>query len=307
MTNISIGYDLLRTSANSGFDFMRHRKWALGLSLLMVTICVVSIGSKGLKQGLDFRGGTLTEVRFDQNPGIDNLRQSLAGRLTDEFQLQETGKPGEFVIGTQLANDEEGMQQTRQLIEDTLGEHGTFEVRSSGFVGPRAGAEMRNRAMMATLGAFAGMLIYIAFRFKWISGVAAIIATIHDVVITVGIFSLTDRAISLNIVAALLTLIGYSMNDKIVVFDRVRENQLIRVPGRSFPQLINDSINQTLSRTILTAGPTLLACLSLYFLGGEVLNGIAFALSIGILAGTYSSVFVASAILVMWQEKMRSS
>jgi preprotein translocase subunit SecF len=144
------------------------------------------------------------------------------------------------------------------------------------------------------------MLIYIAFRFELISGVAAVIATMHDVIITLGLFSLTDREINLNIIAALLTLIGYSMNDKIVVFDRVRENLRSKRRGTSFFELVNQSINQTLSRTMLTAGPTLLACLALYFLGGEVLNGIAFALFAGIVVGTYSSIFVASALLVMW-------
>jgi preprotein translocase subunit SecD len=184
-----------------------------------------------------------------------------------------------------------------------------FNLRSSEMVGPRAGEELRQRAVLATLSALGGMLIYIAFRFQWISGAAAVIATLHDVIITLGLFSLTDREITLNIVAALLTLIGYSMNDKIVVFDRVRENMQTkrRIP---FLDLVNMSINQTLSRTLLTAGPTLLACLALYFLGGEVLNGIAFALFIGIVVGTYSSIFVASALLVMWnqyREKRRPS
>jgi preprotein translocase subunit SecD len=179
---------------------------------------------------------------------------------------------------------------------------GKFHVLSADIVGPRAGAEMRSQALMATFGALGGMLIYIAFRFKWISGVAAIVATVHDVVITLGLFAWTGREINLNIVAALLTLIGYSMNDKIVVFDRVRENLKMRRPGGSFLQLVNDSIHQTLSRTLLTAGPTLLACLALYFLGGEVLNGIAFALFSGIVVGTYSSIFVASALLVIWKE-----
>jgi preprotein translocase subunit SecF len=161
--------------------------------------------------------------------------------------------------------------------------------------------------LYATLGALGGMLVYVAFRFRLISGAAAVIATIHDVLITLGLFSLTNRQIDLTIVAALLTLIGYSMNDKIVVFDRVRENEqgLARTKrgGSSFLSLVNESINQTLSRTLLTAGPTLLACLALYFLGGEVLNGIAFALFIGIVVGTYSSIFIASALLVMWRER----
>jgi len=157
--------------------------------------------------------------------------------------------------------------------------------------------------VLATLGALAGMLLYIAFRFRMVAGVAAVVATIHDVVITLGLFSLMGREVNLNIIAALLTLIGYSMNDKIVVFDRVRENQnQPRRKGSSFLDLVNESINQTLSRTLLTAGPTLLACLALYFLGGDVLNGIAFALLIGIVVGTYSSIFVASALMVLWHE-----
>jgi preprotein translocase subunit SecF len=180
---------------------------------------------------------------------------------------------------------------------------GTYNLRSSALVGPRAGQQLRQQAVLATLCALGGMLAYIAFRFHWISGAAAVIATVHDVIIVLGLFSLTGRQIDLNIVAALLTLIGYSMNDKIVVFDRVRENQGgTKRRGSSLLDLVNLSINQTLSRTLLTAGPTLLACLSLYFLGGEVLNGIAFALFAGIIVGTYSSIFVASALLVMWEE-----
>jgi preprotein translocase SecF subunit len=184
---------------------------------------------------------------------------------------------------------------------------GSFNIRSAEVVGPRAGQQLRRQGLYATLGALGGMLIYVAFRFRLVSGAAAVIATVHDVIITLGLFSLTNREIDLTIVAALLTLIGYSMNDKIVVFDRVRENErglshTKRARG-SFLDLVNQSINQTLSRTLLTAGPTLLACLALYFLGGPVLNGIAFALFAGIVVGTYSSIFVASALLVMWRER----
>lgn len=177
-----------------------------------------------------------------------------------------------------------------------------FNIRSVEIVGPRAGEELRRQALLATACALGGMLIYVAFRFQWISGAAAVIATIHDVIITLGLFAVTNREIDLTIIAALLTLIGYSMNDKIVVFDRVRENMRSKKRTASFLELVNQSINQTLSRTLLTAGPTLLACVALYFLGGEVLNGIAFALFAGIIVGTYSSIFVASALLVMWEQ-----
>jgi preprotein translocase subunit SecF len=331
---------------------------------------------------LDFRGGTLTYIKFLQQPPIDELRQALSAKLPGEISVQETRGTGEFIIGTELA-DEKSLEQARQAVEQTLREKyaslggkldlnnanqtaleerlrnalpaagvnlgepeieglatrilnyrdrerggligsldelakiqgvnqsvlntlkqeaglGSFNIRSVELVGPRAGEQLRQQALLATLGALGGMLIYIAFRFELISGVAAVIATMHDVIITLGLFSLTDREINLNIIAALLTLIGYSMNDKIVVFDRVRENLRSKRRGTSFFELVNQSINQTLSRTMLTAGPTLLACLALYFLGGEVLNGIAFALFAGIVVGTYSSIFVASALLVMW-------
>jgi len=176
-----------------------------------------------------------------------------------------------------------------------------FNIRQVEIVGPKVGADLREKALLATLYALGGMLVYIAFRFELIAGVAAVVAIIHDTIITIGFFSFLDREITLTVIAALLTLIGYSMNDKIVVFDRVRENLKNRFRG-SLKALVNRSINQTLSRTMLTAGPTLLCTIALYYLGGPVLNGIAFALFIGIVVGTYSSIFVASAILVAWQE-----
>ncbi len=175
-----------------------------------------------------------------------------------------------------------------------------FTVRSVEIVGPKIGQELRQQAMMATLLALGGMLVYIAFRFEWTYGVAAVIAVFHDVFITVGLFSITDREISLTVVAALLTLVGYSMNDTIVVFDRVREN-LKLVRRGSFAELVNLSINQTLNRTVLTSGLTFLTVLALFLFGGQVLNNFAFALVVGILVGTYSSIFIASPILISLQ------
>jgi len=177
---------------------------------------------------------------------------------------------------------------------------GTFAIRQVEIVGPKAGADLRKQALMASLYALGGMLVYIGFRFPFIAGVAAVLAVIHDTVITIGFFSFFNREVSLTVIAALLTLIGYSMNDKIVIFDRVRENLKVARRG-PLEQLINTSINQTLSRTVLTAGPTLLCTLALYFLGGPVLNGIAYTLFIGIVVGTYSSIFVASSILIFWE------
>ncbi|MBZ5636633.1 MAG: protein translocase subunit SecD [Acidobacteriia bacterium] len=380
MTHLSIGTGRTELFKATSIDFLSKRNLTLGLSMLAIVISVVSLAVKGgPKYGLDFRGGTNMYVRFDPKPPIEELRSTLSSRLKGDFSLQETQGTGEFIIGTELANEEK-LDEVRQTVEQTLREKyanlggkldlnnanqaaledrvrralpslaeqdvkdlatrvltyrdkernglvgnleelskvpgvnpqvlaalkqelgvGTFNIRSVEVVGPRAGQELRQQALLATVCALGGMLIYVAFRFKLISGAAAVIATIHDVVITLGLFSLTGREIDLTVIAALLTLIGYSMNDKIVVLDRVRENLRAKYRG-SFLDLVNQSINQTLSRTILTAGLTLLACLSLYFLGGKVLNGIAFALCAGIVVGTYSSIFVASALLVMWHQ-----
>lgn len=175
-----------------------------------------------------------------------------------------------------------------------------FSIRNVEIVGPKVGAELRQKALQATLLALAGMLVYIGFRFEFIYGFAAVLAVFHDTVITVGIFSLLNKPIDLTVVAALLTLVGYSMNDTIVVFDRIRENKAISRRG-SFEELVNLSINQTLSRTIMTSGLTFLTALSLWLFGGPVLNGFSLALVVGIIVGTYSSIFIASPILVFWQ------
>jgi len=386
LADLSIGSGRMELFREANLDFLSKRNLMLGLSVVAVLVSIGSLVMKGgPKYGLDFRGGTLMYVRFEPKPPIDELRKALSNKLQGEISVQETQGTGEFIIGTELA-DEKSLEQSRQAVEQTLREKyanlggkldlnnvsqtaledrlrnalpkagvnlndldlktlaarllsyrdrdknglvsnldeltkvsgvtdkvlaaikqecglGSFNLRSVEIVGPRAGQRLRQQALLATLYALGGMLVYIAFRFQWISGTAAIIATIHDVVITLGLFSLTNREINLTIIAALLTLIGYSMNDKIVVFDRVRENQRKKGAKGSFLDLVNRSINQTLSRTLLTAGPTLLACLALYFLGGEVLNGIAFALFVGIVVGTYSSIFVASALLVMWHEQ----
>lgn len=175
-----------------------------------------------------------------------------------------------------------------------------FAIRSVEIVGPKIGRELRQQAIMATLLALAGMLVYIAFRFEWIYGVAAVLAVFHDVVITVGLFSLTDKEISLTVVAALLTLVGYSMNDTIVVFDRIRENLKVLRRMR-YAELVNLSVNQTLNRTVMTSGLTFMTVLALLLFGGQVLHGFSFALTVGILVGTYSSIFIASPILIFWQ------
>lgn len=302
MSTLSIGKGIFGVTS---FDFLKWRGAALGLSLIAIALSAGGlVWNGGPKYGLDFRGGALLEVQVTPNPPIDELRNVLSAGLPGEITVQESRAEGTFLIGAALAG-EESLEGTRNDVERTLrSKYGDrFALRSAEIVGPKAGAELRRQALLATLYALGGMLLYIAFRFQWVSGAAAVLATAHDVLITLGLLLLTGRELNLNIVAALLTLIGYSMNDKIVVFDRVRENRNIAPRGRGFFDLVNLSINQTLSRTMLTAGPTLLACLALYLFGGEVLNGIAFALFTGIVVGTYSSIFIASALLVYWEER----
>jgi preprotein translocase subunit SecF len=224
---------------------------------------------------------------------INDFRASKGGLLTNLDQLN--GVPG---VTPQV------LQAIKQ--ECALG---PFTILSADVVGPKIGKDLQRQAILATLYALGGMLVYIAFRFEWIYGVAAVVAVFHDTIITLGLFSIFNKDISLTVVAALLTLVGYSMNDTIVVFDRIRENlKLMR--RESLPSIINLSVNQTLSRTLLTSGLTLLTALSLFFFGGQVLNGFAFALVVGIIVGTYSSIYIASPILLFSQnfiEKKRGS
>lgn len=253
-------------------------------------------------------------------PDFNNLgAQALADRLRDplqragvplsEQQLQDTAK---VLVGFRDTPPRSGLIRSFDELAGVPGVSGAvlgvlkqeftlfpYAIRNVEIVGPKVGSELRNQAMLATLYALGGMLVYIAFRFQWIYGLGAVIAVFHDTLITVGLFSLLNKEISLTVVAAILTLVGYSMNDTIVVFDRVRENLKVTRREKLEP-LMNRSINQTLSRTILTSGLTLLTALSLWLFGGPVLNAFSFALVIGIIIGTYSSVFIASPIVLFW-------
>ncbi len=372
---------------NTNFDFLRWKWPFIGISLVLTAAGLISLWAKGgPKYGIDFKGGALMYLRFNQEPPVEKIRNVLGGKIRGEVSVQQiSGKP-EVLVGTEIA-DEKELNANRQIIEDTLrstfspGEGkldlnnstsdqlanvlrdpllaagvaiseqdladlvhaiqayraskggllnsidelssvkgvtpavlqalkkecslGPFTILSAEVVGPKVGAQLTRQAILATLYALGGMLVYIAFRFEWIYGVAAVLAVFHDTIITIGIFSLINKEISLTVVAALLTLVGYSMNDTIVVFDRIRENLKI-VRRESLENIINLSVNQTLSRTVLTSGLTLLTALSLWLFGGQVLNGFSFALVCGIIAGTYSTVFIASPLLIFWQNLVES-
>jgi preprotein translocase SecF subunit len=277
----------------------------------------LNVERQGMIQALDDAFGNKSGKLDVNNVGAAALADRLRGPLqqasvpiSDE-QLQSAAKsilnfrdtaPRSGLITNldQLASVPGVTPQVLQVLKQEC-YPGAFAIRNVEIVGPKIGADLRQQAVNVVLVALAAMLVYIWFRFEWIYGVAAVIAVFHDTIITIGLFSIFNKPIDLTVLAALLTLVGYSMNDTIVVFDRIRENLKLQRRG-SFSEIVNASINQTLSRTILTSGLTLLTALALYLFGGQVLNGFSFALVIGIIVGTYSSIFIASPILIFWKD-----
>jgi preprotein translocase subunit SecF len=265
---------------------------------------MATIGSP-VPLGVDFKGGTQIQVQFQQTPDLDKIRSATSAAGIKDASVVPFDEPSknEVLISLPEQHDETALDQGRKQISGALEAHynNPFTVVKVDVVGPTVGKQLENKALWATVYSMAGMMIYLWFRFQLIYGVAAVVACFHDTLITVGAFALTSQEISLTVIAAILTLIGYSMNDTIVVFDRIREN--LRLSRReSLPDVVNRSINQTLSRTVLTSGLTFLTVLSLFIFGGPVLRGFSFALVIGILIGTYSSIAVAAPMLVAWQE-----
>jgi preprotein translocase subunit SecF len=285
---------------NADFDFLGKKWWFILPSLALIVVGLGSIVAQhGLSYGIDFKGGTRTEIRWEGMPPIGNIRSALSSKLRGVTVVAAHGAGGtnEVIVSTALS-PQQNATEVRQTIETMLSSITTrhsildFEV-----IGPQVSEDLRHQAVMATAGASGGMLLYLSYRFRLGYAVAAVLAMAHDAVITIGLFSLLHQEISLTVVAALLTLIGYSMNDTIVVFDRVRENCRAH-PRAPLASVINRSINQTLSRTVLTSGLTLLTALSLLFFGGPALHGFSLVLVIGIVVGTFSSVYIASPVLL---------
>ena len=264
----------------------------------------------GIPRGVDFKGGTQITVQFSTTPNEDHIRAALeAGHIRD-WRIQRISEAGgkagnnEIIALPQSTARDSAHDQGRAEVESALsaGYHDSgFSVQQIDIVGPTAGAQLTHQAFLATLYSLLGMLIYLWFRFELIYGVAAVVAVFHDTLITVGFFSLTNQEITLTVIAAILTLVGYSMNDTIVVFDRIRENLALN-RREALADVVNRSINQTLSRTVIASGLTFLTVLCLYVFGGEVLRGFSFALVVGILIGTYSSIAVAAPMLVAYQD-----
>jgi preprotein translocase subunit SecF len=273
--------------------------------VIMMGLNMASIGSP-VKLGVDFRGGTEVQLKFVNTPDVSAIRGAAmaAGIKDPKIQLTGDAKDNTVLISLPEQHDETALDTGRQQVIELTTHYANPIIPSAtkvDVVGPTVGKQLKSKAILATLYSLAGMLVYLWFRFQLIYGVAAVVAVFHDTLITVGAFALTGQEISLTVIAAILTLIGYSMNDTIVVFDRIREN--LRLSRReSLPEVVNRSINQTLSRTVLTSGLTFLTVVSLFIFGGPVLRPFSFALTVGILIGTYSSIAVAAPMLVAWQE-----
>ena len=285
-------------------DFVGKRKLAVLLSVVMLFISIASLVIKGgPNYGIDFAGGTLVQVRISTEADAGSIKDALKGMQLGGLVVQGFGdETNEFLIRAQSTSAElkDVANQIGTSLEDKFGQ-GTIEIRRSEMVGPQVGKDLREKGIMAVVYAMIGILLYITWRFEFRFAVGAILALIHDVVITLGVFSLFGKEIDLPIIAAFLAIIGYSLNDTIIVYDRIREN-MGKLSKSDFPTIVNRSINETLSRTILTSGTTLMVVLSLFVLGGGVIHNFAFALLIGVLIGTYSSIFVASPLLIFWDD-----
>ena len=287
------------------FDFIGKRKWAYLLSLLVMLIGLASLAFQGLRYDIDFTGGTLVQVRFEQPPSVSAIRTGLSRINLGDAIIQEFGDPREFIVRVPLAAGS-GAEEIGKRVERALAQEsalGKFEVRRVEFVGPQVGKELQLQAIYAVLVSLAGILLYIALRFDLKGGVAAVTAVFHDVIVCLGALSLMHREFSLPVLAALLTIIGFSVNDTIVAYDRLRENRGKQLPkGMTFAQQMNVAVNQTLSRTILTSLTVFFSAAILLFFGGRTLQDFAFVLFVGVITGTYSTVYVAGALVVDWTQ-----
>jgi len=285
--------------AKTNITFIKHRTLAMGLSIFLMIASIGVFFTHGLNFGIDFKGGTLIEASAEDAVDIAALRDRLNNMDIGEVQIQEFGKETDVLIRIAKADGAVDASQDLsavQVVRDELAQD--YDIRRVEIVGPQVSAELIQTGILAVVVAICSMLIYIWFRFEWQFSVGAVLALVHDVVLTIGIFSLLQLDFNLSILAAILTIVGYSMNDTVVVYDRVREN-LRKFKKLGLHELLDIAINETLSRTVMTSVTTLLALLALYVLGGEVIRGFTFAMIWGVLVGTYSSIFIASPLL-MW-------
>jgi preprotein translocase subunit SecF len=286
-------------------DFIGKIKWALLFSLGLMVLSGISLLVKGgPRYGLDFEGGTLVQVKFSKDIDISEVRDAVSSLTIEDVSVQEFGEKGahEFIIGMKKTTEElEGLSETiKESLQSKFGAE-SLEIRRVEMVGPKVGQDLRKKGTLAIIFSLIGMLIYIWWRFELRFGVGAVLCLFHDVTITVGFLSFFNKPIDLIIIAALLTIIGYSLNDTIVVCDRIREN-LKKMSHKGLPEIINASINQTFSRTILTNLTVVIVLFSLFFLGGEVIHDFAFSLLVGCFFGTYSTIYIAGPLVIYWEK-----
>ena len=312
----------MATRYKFNIDFLARRKLAMSFSLLLVIISISSLVIRGLSFGIDFTGGTLVEVSYQDAIAIEDVRSTLSTDGFDDAIVQYFGTAKDVMIRVPLVGEVKGAQVSEKImlsLHEKLGEFVTdtnpvskeqncsingqrqvcqVQMRRVEFVGPQVGEELANQGGLAMLYALFGILAYVAFRFEWRFAVGSVIALVHDVIITIGVFSVFQMEFTLTVLAAILAVIGYSLNDTIVVFDRIREN--FRKLRKETPQTImNISINQTLPRTILTSLTTLLVLISLFIFGGDIIHNFSVALILGVIIGTYSSIYIASPSVLM--------
>jgi preprotein translocase subunit SecF len=306
-------------------DWLGGRRWFVGISVLVMmaglgsAIFRQATGRQAFNLGVDFKGGTVVTARFKQRPSDDGIRAALVSKgIADAVVQPVTDRTDTVLIKVPLEGEgQDGRARVREAL-NTFGSeappateleadpNAAYKIVGTDAVGAIAGAQLRNKAIAVTLAALVGILLYIAVRFEWTYGAAAVIAVFHDVLVTLGFFSIFQLEVSLTVIAALLTLVGFSVNDTIVVFDRIRENRKLHRRD-SLYKITNDSINQTLSRTIIANGLVFLSVLAMVLFGGDVLRGFSLALFIGVVFGTYSSVAVASPIMVWWEQRLEAA
>ncbi len=293
---------------NSHYDFLKWRWHAIALSVVVILAGLAMIATRGLQLGVEFEGGTAVIAQFEQETPIDRVREALTGTFGNDTLIYSYGGEGsrQVMIRVPQVGEESGtaLSEKAKQVEDTLraANIGGFEVIGTEIVGPAVGDELKSRGIWAVVLSLGGILAYLTFRYQFSFAMGAVAATTHDLLVTLAFLSFFQYDITLNVIAGLLTVAGYSGNDTIVVFDRVREN-LRGMRRDSLNDVINLAVNQTLGRTVITAGTTFLSVLALYLFGGDVLRGFAFTLLVGVVSGTYSTVFIAAAIVTFMTGK----
>ena len=278
---------------NKEINFLSKRYFALTFSVIILLTSLASLTFRGLNPGIDFTGGFSVEVSYQEPPAINEIRNELASGGFPEAIVQSFGSPKDINIRIMPRENIDNKAIGKQIEEILNNSANAVELRGSEFVSPQVGDELTEQGGLAMLFALIMIMIYILFRFQWKFSIGAVLALIHDVVITIGVFSLFQLSFDLAVLAAILAVVGYSLNDTIVVFDRIRENFRLRRKSETL-DVVNGSINQTISRTLITSGTTLLVLLALYIIGGKSLEGFSLALIIGVIIGTYSSIYVAT-------------